>query len=188
MGLVSMCRALRAPQTTVAKWESYFDTRRTHEEKGCPVIVPQPVLETAILGSIEFKVLGGLVLRAHGRLLMSGTPKQRTLTSMLLVRTNSMVPFHDITEELSGALPPKSAAANLRTYAARLRASLPPTERYRLIVRPSGYQLHVQPDELDLKVFEDKIVSGCMALETGAVVEALRHLESGLALWRGPPL
>ncbi len=136
-------------------------------------------------GSMEFTVLGGLAMRANGRLLRPGAPKQRTLTSLLLVRANTLAPLHEITEELWGSAPPKSATANLRTYAARLRAAFPAAERDRLIVRPLGYQLRVEAAELDLKAFEDRAASGRAALEKGRAEEALRHFETALALWRG---
>ncbi|MET9248479.1 BTAD domain-containing putative transcriptional regulator [Nonomuraea sp. NPDC003709] len=136
-------------------------------------------------GSMEFTVLGGLAIRANGRLLRPGAPKQRTLTSLLLVRANSLAPLHEITEELWGSAPPKSAIANLRTYAARLRAAFPAAERDRLVVRPLGYQLRVDTAELDLKAFEDKASSGRAALEKGRAEEALRQCETALALWRG---
>ncbi|MEV6040851.1 BTAD domain-containing putative transcriptional regulator [Nonomuraea sp. NPDC052116] len=136
-------------------------------------------------GSMEFTVLGGLAIRANGRLLRPGAPKQRTLTSLLLVRANSLAPLHEITEELWGSAPPKSATANLRTYAARLRAAFPAAERDRLVVRPLGYQLRVEAAELDLKAFEEKAASGRAALEKGRAEEALRQCETALALWRG---
>ncbi|MGW0195489.1 BTAD domain-containing putative transcriptional regulator [Nonomuraea sp. NPDC003201] len=134
---------------------------------------------------MEFTVLGGLAIRANGRLLRPGAPKQRTLTSLLLVRANSLAPLHEITEELWGSAPPKSATANLRTYAARLRAAFPPGERDRLVVRPLGYQLRVEAAELDLKAFEEKAASGRAALEKGRAEEALRQCETALAMWRG---
>ena len=90
---------------------------------------------------MEFKVLGGLMIRANGRPVPLGVPKQRTLTAILLVKTNAVVPLHEIAEELWGDAPPKSATANIRTYAARLRAALPPAERGRLVVRPLGLLL-----------------------------------------------
>ncbi|WP_189243868.1 AfsR/SARP family transcriptional regulator [Planobispora rosea] len=142
--------------------------------------------ETA--ASLEFGVLGALVMRAGGGVLAAGPPKQRALTSLLLMRPSGVVPFHEMIEELWGPAPPRSAAANLRTYAGRLRAALPPRERDRLVARPLGYRLRVEDGELDLDVFEAEAAAGRASLEDGRAEEALRRLETGLALWRGEML
>ncbi|WP_162907829.1 AfsR/SARP family transcriptional regulator [Allorhizocola rhizosphaerae] len=91
-----------------------------------------------------FWVLGGVAIRVDGRLVPLGARKQRTLTALLLARANTVVPLSEITEELWVESPPRSAAANLRSYAARFRVVLPPAQRDRLVARPLGSLLRVE--------------------------------------------
>ncbi|MEV8376852.1 BTAD domain-containing putative transcriptional regulator [Kribbella sp. NPDC056861] len=134
---------------------------------------------------MEFKLLGDVEISAAGKPVRLGSPKQRTLTALLLAKTNAVVGLPQITEELWSEQPPRSATANIRTYAARLRATLPAAERDRLTVGPLGYRLRVNADELDLSVFESAANTGRLALERGATEEALQALDLALAQWHG---
>lgn len=140
---------------------------------------------TPIGEPLEFRILGEMAIRAGGRSLPLGAPKQRTLTAMLLVNPNAVVPLREMIEELWGEAPPKSATANIRTYAARLRAALPAAERDRLVVRPLGYQLRIGDDELDLTIFQTHAAYGRSALQRADFADALSHLDNALRMWRG---
>jgi WD40 repeat protein/DNA-binding SARP family transcriptional activator len=58
----------------------------------------------------------------------------------------------------------------------------------RLIGRPPGYLLRVEPGELDLDVFEHKAAQGRNALAEGRAEEAADALRAAASLWRGRPL
>ena len=57
-----------------------------------------------------------------------------------------------------------------------------------LITRGHGYELRVEPGELDLDRFNDRVAEGRQALAAGDSAHAAAALAAALALWRGPPL
>src|SRR5262245_7391778 len=106
---------------------------------------------------------------------------------MLAVQPNKVVSLTELLDELWPESPPRSALANLRSYAASLRRLLnmyEPTER--LLRRGSGYLLRVEPDELDLEGFHRSRGQARVALERGDYSAAERLLDEALDLWRGP--
>ncbi|MEU3355937.1 BTAD domain-containing putative transcriptional regulator [Streptomyces sp. NPDC037389] len=135
---------------------------------------------------VEFKVLGPLEAVADGRPLPLGGPKQRTLLATLLVNANTAVSADRLCDEIWGESPPASAHANVRSYVAALRRVLGPASgEDRLSLGHRGYQLRVDPDELDLYRFEDLMARGRAALAEGDQRGAVCNLREALALWRG---
>ncbi|MEU7944246.1 winged helix-turn-helix domain-containing protein [Micromonospora taraxaci] len=55
------------------------------------------------------------------RTLRLGTPKQQAIFAMLTVQPGRLVTVDDLVDELWADRPPRSAIANVRTYAANLR-------------------------------------------------------------------
>ena len=58
----------------------------------------------------------------------------------------------------------------------------------RLVARPPGYLLRVEPGELDLEHFERLVAEGREALAAGDAAAAAESLRAAEALWRGRPL
>ena len=73
--------------------------------------------------SVEFRVLGPLEIRVGGRARPAGSPKLRTVLGLLLAKANLVVTHDELIDELWGAAPPASGAANIRSYVARIRQS-----------------------------------------------------------------
>ncbi|MCF3106424.1 winged helix-turn-helix domain-containing protein [Streptomyces roseoverticillatus] len=149
---------------------------------------------------VEFKVLGPLAAVADGRVLPLGGPKQRTLLAMLLVHANTAVSGERLCDAVWGEVPPASAQANIRSYAAVLRKVLSPAAgpgsgpgsgqgsgEERLSQGNGGYRLQVFPGEADLHRFEVLAARGRTALAAGEHRAAADALEEALALWRGSP-
>jgi DNA-binding SARP family transcriptional activator/DNA-binding CsgD family transcriptional regulator len=138
---------------------------------------------------LEFAILGPLQVRAGGRLVHVGGPRQRALLALLLCHVNRVVSRDELIEELLAGQPAGAAERMLRVQISRLRKALvggggPP----RLLARPPGYLLRVKPGELDLQVFEQRLAAGRLALgrsDPGRAVVLLGEAES---LWRGRPL
>ena len=57
-----------------------------------------------------------------------------------------------------------------------------------LATRPPGYELRVEPGQLDLHRFEHAMSRSRAAAEAGHADEAARSLHEGLSIWRGPAL
>jgi DNA-binding SARP family transcriptional activator len=137
---------------------------------------------------LDFRVLGPLEARVDGTAVRLGTPKQRKLLALLVLRANRVVTWRSAWEELWGDWPPDSAAANLRSYASRLRALLPPDLAGRLVTRSAGYLLRADDGEVDLGRFGMLAADGEAALAQGDAYQAVLLLGRALALWRGDPI
>ena len=138
--------------------------------------------------ALAFKILGPVAVSRDERSLAVGSPKQCTLLVALLLDANRVVSTEHICDLLWEDGPPRSALANLRTYAAALRRQLGAgREPRRLITRSVGYQLRVEPGELDLDTFTELSERGRYALTSGDLETARTVLSDALAIWRGAP-
>lgn len=132
---------------------------------------------------MEFLLLGSLAARRAGTQLELGGPRQRAVLTMLLLHANEAVSVAQLTEAVWDS-PPVSPESNLRTYVAGLRKVLGD----RLITRPGhGYQLVVEPGELDLDVFDDLVRRGEEALADADVEAAVNLFGQALSTWHGLP-
>ena len=96
---------------------------------------------------MEFRLLGSLDVAERDRSLPLGGGKQRALLADLLLHANEVVPVDRLIDELWGAAPPATVAKSVQVYVSRLRKLLGDG---RLVTRPPGYVLRVDPGELDL--------------------------------------
>ncbi|SCG44940.1 DNA-binding transcriptional activator of the SARP family [Micromonospora echinaurantiaca] len=141
--------------------------------------------------SLRFQLLGPLRIIAAGRAVPVGPQKQRAMLAALLLSANERVSLDRLVGELWDQ-PPHSAVANLRTYASGLRRLLseldaPPGGGDRLTAGVAGYQLRIEPEELDLHRFQAAVERGRTALARGDHAGATAHLREALDLWRGRP-
>jgi YVTN family beta-propeller protein len=130
---------------------------------------------------VEFGVLGPLRIVDGGEALPIGGPIRRALLAYLLLHANRAVPSDELIEAIWNGRPPVTAASSLQNHVARLRRVLGAD---RLLTRERGYELRVEPGELDLDVVESLVDEGeCLdpAPRSAKLREALR-------LWRGRPL
>ncbi|GAA3595594.1 BTAD domain-containing putative transcriptional regulator [Nonomuraea rosea] len=132
----------------------------------------------------NFGVLGPLQVRAGDRILRIAGNKPRLLLTSLLLDANQMVGSDVLIEVLWPRNPPSSATANLRTYVSSLRGVLGAAGA-RIAAHPSGYAIEVEPDRLDVLLFEDLVARARAGGRTGAAAGLLRR---ALALWRGEPV
>nr|MBA3366878.1 SARP family transcriptional regulator [Actinomycetota bacterium] len=84
-----------------------------------------------------------------------------------------------------GDAPPERAANALQVYVHGLRKALGSD---RVVTRGPGYELRVEPEELDLHRFERLVAQGAQALEEKDAARAAAALRDALALWRGAAL
>jgi DNA-binding SARP family transcriptional activator len=140
-------------------------------------------------GRLEFLILGPLEVRARGKPLSVGGARQRALLALLLLNANRVVSRDRLIEELSSDPTSGTADHALHVQVSRLRKALGTGGREpRVVARPPGYLLRVEPDELDLGVFERRVALGRELLRDGDPDAAAAALASALALWRGPAL
>lgn len=131
--------------------------------------------------AMEFRILGPLeVLDAESELVVRGA-KERAVLAYLLLQPGHVVSAGRLIDELWGEDPLESARKSLQVRVSGLRRALGPD---RLLIRPSGYAIRVEPDGLDLDRFQR--LTG--AADEAAPAAASRLLREALSLWRGPPL
>jgi DNA-binding SARP family transcriptional activator len=140
-------------------------------------------------GLVWIRVLGPIEVPAtDGATLALGTPKQRAVCALLLVRADRLVSLDEVMDELWPERPPRSAVANARTYVARLRRLFATAAGgLRIEPRARGYVLHVEADHFDLPVFQNLVRRGREELDAGRVNDAADNFRRALALWRGTP-
>src|SRR4051794_40240018 len=134
---------------------------------------------------MDYRVLGPLEVRDGDRSLPLAGAKQRALLALLVLNANRVVSRDRLIDELWGEQPPETAVTSLQVYVSRLRKLLPGD---RLLTRPPGYLLELEPDELDLQRFERLLGQGREALAGGDAERAAQLLHHALALWRGAAL
>ncbi|MGC9671358.1 BTAD domain-containing putative transcriptional regulator [Planosporangium sp. 12N6] len=138
---------------------------------------------------MEFRLLGPLEVGHTGGVVALGGPRQRAVFAALLLHANDTVSVSYLVDA-AWETPPATPGSNIRTYVAGLRRRLDAagSAASRLVSRPGGYALRVEPGELDLATFDELAGRGEQALRAGEVAEAATCFEEALRLWRGQPL
>ncbi|MFB9630539.1 AfsR/SARP family transcriptional regulator [Nonomuraea helvata] len=133
---------------------------------------------------VTFGVLGPVFIRVGDRQPVELSGKQSALLASLLLNVNSPVSQ----DRLLAALwekPPPSAVANLQSYVAQLRKTLPPGAP--LLTKGSGYLLQTGAGEVDLLAFDEGVRQARLDAERGDARAAAEGFRRALALWRGGP-
>jgi DNA-binding SARP family transcriptional activator/tetratricopeptide (TPR) repeat protein len=141
---------------------------------------------TAKAGTVDLRVLGPLEVRAAGMALPLGAPKQQVVLAMLAVHAGRVVGLDELVDEVWPDSPPASAVANVRSYAASIRRGFEAVEerRDRLVRRGSGYQLNVEPHELDLLAFSAQAATGRRARHSGDLSASVVAFREALSYWQ----
>ncbi|MFI9388538.1 BTAD domain-containing putative transcriptional regulator [Kutzneria sp. NPDC052558] len=123
--------------------------------------------------------------------LVLGSPQQRALLALLLIRASQAVPLSEISNFLWRDGPPASAANVVHHHVSALRRLLEPDLGPRnssswLRRDGSGYRLAVEPDRVDLHVFRARVehARACAANENWR--QAASSYLDALALRQGP--
>lgn len=143
--------------------------------------------------SIRFGVLGPVQVSCGGSDRTPSRSRLRGLLALLLVRANTPVSSGVLIHELYGDRPPATAATALQVHVSHLRKAVFEEcprigSQHRLRTVRGGYQLRVEPDELDLFRFEALAAEGDRAMAGGNPARAAATFRAALALWRGPAL
>ena len=130
---------------------------------------------------LRFEVLGAVRAIRAGRELDTGPAKQRAVLAVLLLNSGHPVSTDRIVDALWGEEPPRTAATSLQNFVSQLRKLLCSDV---VVTKPPGYQLRIEPEQLDLERFT-RLVEESRAEPPAGRAAKLRR---ALALWRGPPL
>ncbi|WP_308301028.1 tetratricopeptide repeat protein [Crossiella sp. S99.2] len=138
---------------------------------------------------MEFRVLGPLEAVLDGQALPLGTPRARTVLGILLANAGAIVSIDRIAEELWPHGTTVDTKAEIYAYISRLRCALGQRKGGPawLLRRSPGYQLSLQPGELDLHRFEALVEQARVARRLGDLETCAGRYREALALWRGNP-
>ncbi|WP_433498733.1 AfsR/SARP family transcriptional regulator [Sphaerimonospora sp. CA-214678] len=142
---------------------------------------------------LRFAVLGPVLAWHDGVEIDLGTPLQRSVIAMLLLREGRSVTPGEVIDGVWGEDAPPRALGALRTYVSRLRAVLEPGRSPRTppeVLRSvgGGYALRLDSGRLDLGVFERTCAAADAARRDGRLEKAAGLLRGALGLWSGEPL
>jgi DNA-binding SARP family transcriptional activator len=138
---------------------------------------------------MDFRILGPLEALEGGQPIALGGSKRRAVLALLLLHANETLGTDRLIDELWGERPPTAAAKAVQVHISRLRRALAGVGASDLLVtREHGYQLQLDPEQLDAHRFERLVEEGRTELSAGDPEAAGSALERALSLWRGRPL
>jgi DNA-binding SARP family transcriptional activator len=137
----------------------------------------------------SFGILGLLDVRAGGRPLDIGSPKQRLVLALLLCEANTPVAAERLIAALWPREQPRNARKSVQVYISNLRGALHREEDVsRIHLDNAGYRIDVRPHELDFTRFGRLARDGAEQIRAGAPAAGAALLKQALDLWRGPAL
>ncbi|MFE9766118.1 BTAD domain-containing putative transcriptional regulator [Streptomyces sp. NPDC005808] len=137
--------------------------------------------------ALRFCVLGPVRAWRGEELLPAGSPQQRALLAVLLLREGRTATAAELIDALWGDDPPAQALATVRTYASRLRKTLGPEI---LVSESGGYAIRLSGGggTLDLALAQELANDAEKARTAGDLCHARDVLRRALSLWEGEPL
>jgi adenylate cyclase len=135
---------------------------------------------------LDFRLLGPIEIVLAGTEIPLRASKVRQLLSLLVLHRDQVMSVDRLADELWEGNPPESATAALRVHISRLRKLLSTAGQEGLLVtRPTGYQLSISDDAVDVVRFERLAAHGRDALASGNSEAAADIMRRALKLWRG---
>lgn len=135
--------------------------------------------------SPQFRILGALEVEADtGPIAVRGR-RRRALLGRLVIAPNQPVDADRLAHDVWADAPPPGAASTLASHVSLLRSLLGPE---RLVHQAGGYQLTVEPGELDADRFEVALRDAQRHARQGSPQRVVDPLAAALGLWRGAAL
>ncbi|MFJ5985261.1 BTAD domain-containing putative transcriptional regulator [Lentzea sp. NPDC092896] len=134
--------------------------------------------------TVRFRLLGDVEARVHGSPIAIGYAQLRAVLAVLLVEANQVVSVDQLVDRVWSDRPlPRKPRAAVQHSMTMLRGVLTPAG-VTITRRSTGYQLTVDPDNVDLHRFRRLVEDGRAAGEDG---RSAALLEEALRLWGGEP-
>ncbi|HEY2128218.1 MAG TPA: BTAD domain-containing putative transcriptional regulator [Streptosporangiaceae bacterium] len=138
---------------------------------------------------MELRVLGPIELWSAGQQCDLGPTRARCVLAILMLTPRTIVPTDVLIDRIWDTDPPPKARESLAVYVTRLRASLRQAvgDSVRLVGRARGYELDVDPDDVDLHQFRRLRRQADALAGNGDADQAALLLREADRLWRGQP-
>ena len=164
----------------------YLEQGRVRNPRTASIRQLVAALETAVdvavtPAALRIGVLGPLSVEVGGQPVDLGRTRHASLLGLLALHPNRPVALADIADMVWTHRPPRSYANLVNIYVRRLRKQLGPALRL-VAVGHGGYQLEVEPAELDLMEFVELTAEARAARDTA---DAHDLYARALACWRG---
>ncbi|WP_312872352.1 AfsR/SARP family transcriptional regulator [Kibdelosporangium persicum] len=142
---------------------------------------------------MTFTLLGPVEISFDGRDCTPNAPKLLQLLAMLLAQPGMTVTSESLRRELWWDVRPASAQRTMQTYVYHLRKlakdnGFTDDPKNFVRTRTGGYQLAIEPDQVDVFHFRRRYEQGRAAMAEQRYAEAAGILRSAMSLWSGPPL
>jgi DNA-binding SARP family transcriptional activator len=135
---------------------------------------------------MKFEILGPHELTGSGSRHIKLSPQLWVVLASLLMSEGKPLPVDSLADHLWGWNPPAMATATIRTYVSRINTLL--AEGIRIVGRAGGYQLAVDPRDVDLHTFRSLRRQAASVAGSGKLDYAADLLRQADELWRGPAL
>ncbi len=138
---------------------------------------------------MELRVLGPIELWSAGQQCDLGPTRARCVLAILMLTPRTIVPTDVLIDRIWDTEPPPKARESLAVYVTRLRASLRQAvgDSVRLVGRARGYELDIDPDDVDLHQFRRLRRQADALAGNGDADQAALLLREADRLWRGQP-
>ena len=139
---------------------------------------------------LQFSLLGPVRAKRGTVDLRLGPPQQKAIIATLLLHAGQCVSAERMVSAVWGDAAPRSALANVRTYAWRLKKELADrnTGHTPLHSVGDGYQIELGGESLDSELAERLANDAWTAIQERRFRDASETLSHALGLWRGQPL
>lgn len=138
--------------------------------------------------TVTFALLGPVRAWRNGAEVPLGSPQQRTVLTVLLLREGLLTTTDELVDAIWPVGPPPSAVATVRTYLSRLRRRLCFANGVRIDWIGGGYVLSVPPGSIDVQLFHQHTAAAVAAIRDGDRPGAAANLRAAVGLHRGRPL
>ena len=135
---------------------------------------------------LEFTVLGTITASRAGDDVDLGSPQQRSVLALLLLRADRATSLEQIVDALWEGEAPPGARGTVRTYVYRLRRVLGTDSPIESVA--GGYRLRAAPESVDFGRFKLAIAGARTAEKRGDPGAAAQKLREALECWTGPAL
>ncbi|WP_433348397.1 BTAD domain-containing putative transcriptional regulator [Microtetraspora malaysiensis] len=142
------------------------------------------------MSQIMFTLLGPLEVRADGRALKLGSPRQRTILTMLLLAPNRVVSVDSLIEAVWPHGAPTTARNQIAICVVGLRKVFKDAVGAvdLIVTSHPGYILNSLDHRIDVVDFEERVAQARDAASAGRTAEACDLFAEAITLWRGRAL
>jgi DNA-binding SARP family transcriptional activator len=134
---------------------------------------------------VSFQLLGPVQVRAGNHEVPLRGQRQLRVLAMLLLTPDQSLSLRRLIDGVWDDDPPATAKRQLQNSLSMLRRDLGAPV---IVSGRAGYRLQLDRDQVDARVFQDRVAGAAAARREGRLIDAVARLRGALGIWRGPAL